>query len=71
MCLRDQVIYDENDGISEGRWALRLSNNNGGFGGGRGIDDASKGLETTTEAAGARQQDRGIYNNNGGVGRGR
>ena len=33
--------------------------------------NASKGLETTTEAAGGRRQARGMYDGNGGVSGGR
>ena len=38
---------------------------------GRGKEDASEGLETTTEAAGARRWSQGIYDDNGGFGGGR
>ena len=55
VCLRAQLI----------------DNDNGGVGKGRGIDDASKVLETTTEAAGARQRAQGIYDDDRGVGGGR
>ena len=71
MCLRAQVI-DNNDGVIGGvRWARGLSDNYGGVVRGRGIHDTSDGLETMTEAAGSRLQAQGIYNNDGGVGRGR
>ena len=62
---------DNNDGgVGRVRRAHGISNDNRGINRGRGIDDAYKGLETTTEAAGARQLARGIYDNNGDVGGG-
>ena len=51
--------------------ARGLSDDDGGVGGVRGIDDASEGLEMTTEAAGVRQRERGTYNNDGGLDGGR
>ena len=71
MCLQDQVIDDNNGGVSRVSWARRLSDNDGGVGRGQGICDAYKGSETTTEAAGARRWDRVIYNGGEGVGGGR
>ena len=50
VCLRVQVIYDDNSGVGGVRQDQVLSNNDGGFGGGRRINDASKGSETTAEA---------------------
>ena len=41
--------------------------NDNGVGIGRGIEDASKGSETTAEAARYRGQAQEIYNDNGGV----
>ena len=67
MCLRDQGIDNNRGGVGRVRLAHGLSNDNRGVDRGRGIDDASKGLETTTEAAGARQRAQGIYDNNGDV----
>ena len=56
MCLRAQGI-DNNDGdVGRVRWARGISDNDGDFGRGQGIHDASKGSETTTKAAGARQR---------------
>ena len=53
------------------RRAIGISDEDGGVGRGRGIRDASDGLETMTTAAGARQRYQGIYDDNGGVGGGR
>ena len=50
MRLWDQGIDNNNDGVGRVRRAGRISNDGGGVGRGRGIYDASKGLETTTEA---------------------
>ena len=71
MFLQAQRIDDSDDGVGRGRRIRGLSDNYGGVGGGRGTDEASEGLETTTEAAGARRRSRGIYNNDGGIGGGR
>ena len=71
MHLWAQVIDDNVGGFRRGRRACRISNDNGGVDRGRGIYNASKGSETTSEAAGDRQQARLIYDNNGGLGRGR
>ena len=56
MCLQAQVIHDDASGVDRVRQALGLRKNDGGVGRGRGIDDASEVLETTTEAAGDRRQ---------------
>ena len=56
MCLRAQVIDDNDGGVDKGIQDQGLRDNDGGVGGGRGIDDASKGSETTAEAAGARRR---------------
>ena len=71
MCLQDQVVGDDNGGVGRVRRARRLSDGDGGIGRGRVIRDTSEGSETTTEAAEARRQARGIYNNNVGVRGGR
>ena len=57
MCLRAEVIDDYGGGVGRVRRAKGLSDNDGGINRGRGIRDASKVSETTTEAAGARRQD--------------
>ena len=51
MCLRDHGIVDNNGVVGRVRRAHGLSNDDGGVGRGRGVDDLSKGLETTAEAA--------------------
>ena len=71
MCLRSQVIDNEDSGVGGGRRYRGLSGDNGGVDGGRGIDNASEGLETMTEVAGDRQRSQGIYDNDGGVSGGR
>ena len=70
MCLRSQGIDDDDGVVNRVIRSRGLSDDGGGIGRGQGIDDASKGLETTTEAAGARKQDQGIYNDNRGLGGG-
>ena len=50
LCLRVQEIDNDDGDVGKGRRTRGLSDRNRGVGGGRGIDDASKGLETTTEA---------------------
>ena len=67
MYLRDQGINDKDGGVSRVIRSCGLSDNDGGVGRGRGIRDASEGSETTTEASGARQQAKGIYDDDGGV----
>ena len=47
MFLRAQGIDDGDSGVGKGRQYQGLSDNDGG----REIDNVSKGLETTTEAA--------------------
>ena len=71
MCLRAEGIYGDNGGVRGVRQSKELSDNDGSVGRGRRIRDASKGSETTVEAAGARQQARVIYDNDGGVKGGR
>ena len=56
LFLRTQVIDDDDGGVGRVRWVRGLRYDDGGVIRGRGINDASEGLETTTEAAGARQQ---------------
>ena len=51
MCLRAQVIDDDACVVDRVRQSRGPSNNNRGVGGGQGIDDASNGSETTTEAS--------------------
>ena len=51
MCLRDQGIDDDGGGVARVRWAHEISDKDGGVGRGQGIDDASEGSETTTEAS--------------------
>ena len=51
MCLRAQVIDDNKGVVARVRQAHGLSNDDGGAVRGRGIDDASEGLETTAEAS--------------------
>ena len=51
MCLRAQVIDDDNGGVRRVRRSYGLSDNNRGVVIGREIDDAFKGLETTVEAS--------------------
>ena len=51
VCLRSQGIEDSDGGIGRIRLARGLNDDSGGVGGGRGIDNVSEGLETTTEAA--------------------
>ena len=50
MCLRAQVIDNEGGGVGRVREARGLSDNDGGVGRGQGIENASKGSETMTEA---------------------
>ena len=69
MCLQVKGIDNNIDGVCRVRWARGLSDDNGGVVRGRLIDDTSKGLEKTMEAAGARQLSQGIYDDYGGIGR--
>ena len=69
-CLRVEGI--DNDGsVGTVRRAKLLRDDGGFIIRGRGIRDTSEGLETTREAAGARRWDQGIYDDDGGVERGR
>ena len=70
MCLRDQGIDDNNGVFGRVRQARGISNDNGGVRRGQGIDDETEGLETTTEAAGVRDRDKGIYDDDRGAGGG-
>ena len=54
VCLRTQEIGDDYGGVDRVRRTRGLGNNDRDVGRGRGINDASEGLETMTEAAGAR-----------------
>ena len=56
MRLWDQGIDDNDGGAGILRRSRRLSNDYGGFGKIRGINIASKGSDSTTEAAGARRR---------------
>ena len=67
MCLWAQVIDNNDGGVGRLRWAHGLSDDNIIVDRGRVIYDASEVLKTTTEAARARV----IYDDDGGVGRGR
>ena len=71
MCLLAEGIENNDIGVGRVRWSKGLSDGYGCVIRGRGIRDASEGSETTTEAAGSRQQARLIYDNYGGVGGGR
>ena len=51
--------------------ARGLSNNDMGIRKRRGIDNAYKGSETMTKVVGDQRRGLGIYDNDGGVGRGR
>ena len=52
MCLRDKGIDNNDGGVGRVGRTCGLSNSDGGFSRGQGIDDASEGLERTVEAAG-------------------
>ena len=52
MCLRAQVIDDNDGSVGVGRQARGIRDDDGGIGRGRGIYDVSEVLETTTEEAG-------------------
>ena len=56
MCLRAEGIDNDEGGVRRVRRAKGLRDDDRGVDRGRGIHDASEGLETTTEAAGARRQ---------------
>ena len=62
MYLQAQGIDDKYVGGGRVRRARGRSDNNGGVGRGIGIRDASKGLETTTEAL-EEEDDHEDYNN--------
>ena len=67
MFLLAEDIDDVDGGFRTVRRSKVIRDNDGCVGRGRGVHDASKGMETTTEAAGDRRRDRGIYGNDGGV----
>ena len=71
MCLRAQCIDEKNGSVSRVIQERGLSNNYGGVGRGRGVDDASEGSETTAEVGGGRRRSQLIYDDDGGVGGGR
>ena len=58
MYLRDQCIEEDNGILEIVRQARRLSNNDGGVGRRRGIDNASEESETTMVAARIRGRQR-------------
>ena len=62
MCLWSEGTDDDSGDAGGVRRVKGLSEDDGGIGRGQGICDASEGLETTTEVAGDRRWDRGIYN---------
>ena len=71
VCLRDKSI-DNNDGsVRRVKRSCGIRTDNGSVGGRRGIDDAHKVSETTTEAAVGRRRAQGIYDDDGGIGGGR
>ena len=51
MCSRAQGIGGNNSVVDRVRQARGISNDDGGVGRGQGIDDATKGMKTTTEAS--------------------
>ena len=67
MFLRSRVIDNDDGSVGRVMRAKGLGNDDGGISRRQGIRDASKGLETTTEAAGDRRRVQGIYDNDGGV----
>ena len=70
VCSRVEGI-DDNGIVGSVRRAHILRKDDRGIHRVRIIQDASKGSETTTEATGDRRRAQGIYDNDGGVGRGR
>ena len=54
VCLWAQLIDNDDSSFGGGRQDRGLINNNRDFSGGQGIDNVSKGSETTKEATGAR-----------------
>ena len=66
MCLRDQGI-DDNDGVvARVRRSCGLNDYSGGVGKGRGIDDASEGFETMTEALRIQGRRQSLWRCDGG-----
>ena len=49
MCLQAQGVDEEKGIVNRVRWPHGISDNNGGVGRVRVIDNASEGLETTTD----------------------
>ena len=68
LCLRDQGIDNNDGGVGRLRSSSGLSDVGGGVIRRRVICDASKWSVTMTEAAGARRQAQGIYDNDRSVG---
>ena len=54
MCLRAQGIDNDDGGVGRGKRDRGLKNDGGGINRGRVIYNTAEGLETKTEAAGAR-----------------
>ena len=71
MCLQAQGIDDDYGGAVRVRRACGIRKDDGGVGRGQGICDASKGLDTTTEAEGARKRPQVIYDDDVGIRGGR
>ena len=67
MCLQAEGIDNDNVSVERVRRPKGISDNDRKIRRGLGIHDASKGSETTTEAAMDRRQDQGIYDNGGCV----
>ena len=65
VCLQAQEIDDNNGGVSP-----KINDDDGGVGGGRGIDGTSEGLDTTTDASAEDDDSEDFNNDNKGVGRG-
>ena len=70
-CLRSEGIDDNDGGVIRVIRDKGLNDDDGGVGKIKGICNASEVSETTTEAAGDRQQAQVIYDNDGGVRGGR
>ena len=64
VCLQAQGIDNDDRVVGRVRWARGLSNNDRGIGRGGGIDNASEGSETTTEAASIWERRRRLRHRN-------